>query len=186
MPVLTIAELGEKAERSRKTIQRYMVAKFRVSMEDAEDLVSEAILRVVKSEKKNPGRFRGDAAVKTYLTKAAVNVKLERLRRKSHPTEELDANPTIALKARTPAHQYSDFAQSETTAILDAAIKKLSRKQSDVIHHVRNDATLEEIVQLTGRSMPAVKADKLRATRRLQELCAHPPATSPAPLHPGL
>src|SRR5262249_46933519 len=65
--------------------------------EDAEDAVQETFLRALRAL----SSFRGDAAVRSWLYRIAVNVCLDR-KRSHHPTEPWDDEETAGASHRSP------------------------------------------------------------------------------------
>ena len=126
--------------------------------EDAEDAVQETFYRALQAL----SRFRRDAQLKTWLTRIAINVCLERQRR-SRPVESLDAEPIeIADSGASP----------ETLAVdrvyLAEALGRLRpRQRATLILKEVDGWKVSEIAEATGWSQPRVKVELYRTRRAL-------------------
>jgi RNA polymerase sigma-70 factor (ECF subfamily) len=130
---------------------------------DVEDLLQETFAAAIVAFP----RFRGEAAVKTWLHRIAVNVAHKFLRRPRHRREQLvegaaedtadgAAAPDAALAARRTADRLYHHLDH-----LDAD------KRIALVLHVVEDLSIAEIAALTGASRAATKSRIFWARRAL-------------------
>jgi RNA polymerase sigma-70 factor (ECF subfamily) len=92
---------------------------------DAEDAVQEAFLRALRAlAGRGAANFRGDAAVKTWLHRIAVNVALE-MRRKRRPAVAFDDLPLGGEEVAAPARHASPEDAAVERALLRSAFAAL-------------------------------------------------------------
>jgi RNA polymerase sigma-70 factor (ECF subfamily) len=118
---------------------------------------------------RNLHRFRGDAAVFTWLYRIAVNEGLARLRRKRLPTTDID-------KAQAPAAEHSppqphDAAESgELEAFLADRIRALEPEyRAPLVLRDVVGLTNQEVADILELSLPATKSRIHRARMRIRE-----------------
>jgi RNA polymerase sigma-70 factor (ECF subfamily) len=171
-------------ERYRRTV--YQVCfRFVGNHEDASDLAQEAFIRAYRAL----GKFKGDAALGTWLYRIAVNVSLNRLALKRPPHESLDAGPDRRTEeGRTAASERriledtsgerpdEPVMRAERAAIVKAAIARLPAKQrATLILRVYHELPHEEIAHMLGSSVGAVKANFFHALQNLKRLLSGGP-----------
>lgn len=147
--------------------------------QDAEDIAQQVFIRVWQSAE----RYEIRSKFTTWLYTIARNlIHNESRRRRRHPARSLDAQredgstPEIAEPAdhRNRGPQ-ADLLEAELVAAVDAAIAKLPENQRTAILLWRfQQMPYEEIAQVLGQSVPAVKSLLFRARTFLkQELKAY-------------
>jgi RNA polymerase sigma-70 factor (ECF subfamily) len=171
-------------ERHRRAV--YQVCfRFVGNHEDASDLAQDAFIRAYRAL----GKFKGDAALGTWLYRIAVNVSLNRLALKRPPHESLDAGADArAEESRAGAIEsrvLEDIAgerpdepviRAERAAIVKAAIARLPAKQrATLILRVYHDLPHEDIARVLGSSVGAVKANFFHALQNLKRLMSGGP-----------
>jgi RNA polymerase sigma-70 factor (ECF subfamily) len=132
--------------------------------EDATDLAQEVFLRAYRAL----GRFKGDASVGTWLYRIAVNLCLNKVSSRAPRTESIDERHAL------PAHEpdaVSQLMRAERAGQVRAAIAKLPRKQrATLILRVYRELSHQEIAQVLGNSVGAVKANFFHALSNLRRL----------------
>lgn len=171
-------------ERYRRSV--YQVCfRFVGNHEDASDLAQDAFIRAYRAL----GKFKGDAALGTWLYRIAVNVSLNRLALKRPPHESIDAGPdpraaegsAAAIERRVledTAGERPDepVMRAERAAIVKAAIARLPTKQrATLILRVYHELPHEEIAKMLGSSVGAVKANFFHALQNLKRLLSGGP-----------
>lgn len=132
--------------------------------EDASDLSQEAFLRAHRGM----ARFRGQAALSTWLFRIAVNVCLSRVSAKKPPTEEIEPDRHVDHRSPNPADL---FGRQERAAVVKRAIAKLPPKQrATLILRAYHELPHHEIAEILGNSVGAVKANYFHALRNLKRL----------------
>ncbi len=147
------------------------VAKMLGDDSDAEDIAQQVFIRIWKSA----GRYEPTAKFTTWLFKITRNLVFNELRRrKRHPTRSLDATteddrPQQApdLRTKTPDTALLD---DEMQAAIQTAIDELPETQRmAVILRRYDDIPYEDIGEILGLSVPAVKSVLFRARTELRE-----------------
>ncbi len=132
--------------------------------EDAADLTQDVFVRAFKGLP----RFKGDAALGTWLYRVAVNASLNRVAVKRPETEPIDARPRIDTRAHDPLDRVM---RGERAVAVRAAIRKLPRKQqAALVLRTYQELTHEEIAAIVGSSVGAVKANVFHALANLRRL----------------
>jgi RNA polymerase sigma-70 factor (ECF subfamily) len=134
---------------------------------DAEDIAQQVFIRVWHSAE----RYEVRSKFTTWLFTIARNlIHNESRRRRRHPARSLDAQrddatPEIAEPADTRARgPQADLLEAELVAAVDAAIARLPENQRAAILLWRfQQMPYEEIAQVLGQSVPAVKSLLFRA-----------------------
>jgi len=171
-------------ERYRRNV--YQVCfRFVGNHEDASDLAQDAFIRAYRAL----GKFKGDAALGTWLYRIAVNVSLNRLALKRPPHESLDAGADPrAEDGRASASEGrlledtsgerpdEPMMRAERAAIVKAAIARLPTKQrATLILRVYHELPHEEIAHMLGSSVGAVKANFFHALKNLKKILGTQP-----------
>jgi len=132
--------------------------------EDASDLAQDVFVRAFKGL----ARFKGDAALATWLYRVAVNACLNRVAVQKPKTAELDAAMHIDARAMSPLE---GVLQSERAEVVRAAIAKLPPKQrATLMLRVYQECSHEEIATALGSTVGAVKANFFHALGNLRRL----------------
>jgi RNA polymerase sigma-70 factor (ECF subfamily) len=132
--------------------------------EDAADLAQDVFVRAFKGL----SRFKGDAALGTWLYRIAVNVCLKRLASKRPTAEPIDTARRLDDGAAGPMELAE---RAERSRVLRAAIARLPpRQRATVILRVYHDLSHEEIARVLDSSVGAVKANFFHAIGNLKRL----------------
>lgn len=136
--------------------------------EDAADLAQDVFVRAFKGL----SRFKGDAALGTWLYRVGVNVCLNRLAVKRPATESIDDAPRVDARSEDPL---ALIEQAEQSAALRRAIARLPPKQrATVVLRVYQELSHEEIARVLGSTVGAVKANFFHALGNLKRLVSTP------------
>ena len=154
-------------ERYRRPV--YQVCyRFVGNHEDASDLSQDVFLRAYRGLK----NFRGQAALSTWLYRIAVNASLNRVSGKN----PLDAASDEPIDAREFADVRSDspperLLRQERSARVRAAIARLPEKQrAALILRTYHEMSHQEIAEILGSSVGAVKANFFHALANLKKM----------------
>ena len=132
--------------------------------EDASDLAQDVFVRAFKGL----SRFKGDAALATWLYRVAVNACLNRVAVKKPETAELDPSAHIDTRAVNPL---DDVLRAERAEAVRAAIAKLPPKQrATLMLRVYQECSHEEIATALGSTVGAVKANFFHALGNLRRI----------------
>jgi RNA polymerase sigma-70 factor (ECF subfamily) len=132
--------------------------------EDAADLAQDVFVRAFKGLR----RFKGDAALSTWLHRVGVNVCLSRVtarRRATAPIEE-----ATAIDDRSES-SFDRVVRRERADALRRAIATLPPKQrATVMLRIYEDLPHEQIARMLGSSVGAVKANFFHAIGKLRRV----------------
>jgi RNA polymerase sigma-70 factor, ECF subfamily len=146
------------------------------SAEEARDLTQETFLKAFQ----NIGRFRGEADLRTWIYRIAINQARNRWRwwrrRRRDATLSLDASPsesghapalTLVESAANPEQQ---TLAHERESVLRAALQRLGRAYREtVILRDIEGFTYEEIAETLGINIGTVKSRLARGRQELRE-----------------
>jgi RNA polymerase sigma-70 factor, ECF subfamily len=150
-------------ERHRRSVYQ-LCYRFVGNHEDASDLSQDVFLRAYRGL----SRFRGGSSLATWLYRIGVNVCLNRVSVKKPITEELDARQHV--DARTES-QVERVLREERGVQVRAAIEKLPPKQrATLVLRIYQELSHEEIAQVLGSSVGAVKANFFHALGNLKKI----------------
>lgn len=150
-------------ERHRRIV--YQVCyRFMGNHEDASDLAQDVFVRAFKGLR----HFKGDSSLGTWLYRVGVNACLNRVSVKRPETEPIDPSQHVDTRAADPLET---IVRGERAAVVRAAIQKLPPKQrATLILRVYQELTHEEIANILGSSVGAVKANFFHALGNLKRL----------------
>jgi RNA polymerase sigma-70 factor (ECF subfamily) len=156
-------------ERHRRSIYQ-LCYRFVGNHEDASDLSQDIFLRAFRGLRS----FRGQSTLSTWLYRIGVNVCLNRvsvkatLDRSERSTTPIDELPVIDDRLDSP----SDLVlRKERAGRVRAAIAQLPRKQrATLILRTYHEMTHQEIADVLGSSVGAVKANFFHALGNLKKL----------------
>lgn len=144
---------------------------------DAEDLSQEVFIKVHAGL----DSFRGDAGMKTWIYRIAVNTYLNKRRKKAVTFMNLQDDIEQTIQARAGSHGVANVfrdtdAAVESNAIkafVDKALKHLSRKEhmAFVLRHY-NDLSVREVADAMQVAEGTVKSLLFRAVQKLRKQLA--------------
>jgi RNA polymerase sigma-70 factor (ECF subfamily) len=150
-------------ERHRRQVYA-LCYRFVGNHEDASDLAQDVFVRAFRGLR----GFKSRASLGTWLYRIAVNVSLNRVSVKAPVTETIDKREHRDLDAELPD---SALLRAERSAEVRAAVAKLPRKQrATLILRVYHDLSHQEIADVLGSSVGAVKANFFHAMGNLKKL----------------
>jgi RNA polymerase sigma-70 factor (ECF subfamily) len=186
LPVVTLADLDDSAlvakaaagardafdvivERHRRAV--YQVCyRFVNNHEDASDLAQDAFVRAWKGLR----NFKGQSALSTWLYRIAVNVSLNRVSAKAPATEPIDSIDRFE-DARAEGAQHA-MLREERAAVVRRAIASLPEKQrATLILRTYHEMSHQEIADVLGSSVGAVKANFFHALNNLKKILGTQP-----------
>ena len=132
--------------------------------EDASDLAQDVFVRAYKAL----GGFKGQSAIATWLYRIGVNVCLNRKALKTLPVD-----PMPELEPADPKGEGADAAvlRAERAREVRAAIARLPTKQrATLILRTYQDLPHDQIAEILGSSVGAVKANFFHALANLKKL----------------
>lgn len=155
-------------ERHRRTV--YQVCyRFVNNHEDASDLAQEAFLRAWKGLR----NFKGQAALSTWLYRIAVNVCLNRVSVKTPDTEPLATDRFVDTRTEDAR---AGLLRQERAAAVRRAIAALPDKQrATLILRTYHELSHQEIAEILGSSVGAVKANFFHALANLKKILGSEP-----------
>jgi RNA polymerase sigma-70 factor (ECF subfamily) len=150
-------------ERHRRTVYQ-LCYRFVGNHEDASDLSQDVFLRAYRGLRS----FRGHSSLATWLYRIGVNVCLNRVSVKTPPTESIDDRPHIDSRSESASDR---LLRDERAARVRAAIAELPRKQrATLILRTYHEMSHQEIAEVLGSSVGAVKANFFHALGNLKKL----------------
>jgi len=150
-------------ERHRRSV--YLLCyRFVGNHEDASDLSQDVFLRAYRGLRS----FRGRSSLGTWLYRIGVNVCLNRVSVKTPPSERIDDRQYIDTSGESPSER---MLKEERAERVRAAISELPRKQrATLILRMYHDMSHQEISDVLGSSVGAVKANFFHALGNLKKL----------------
>lgn len=155
-------------ERHRRSVYQ-LCYRFVSNHEDASDLAQEVFLRAYRGLK----NFKGDASLATWLYRIGVNASLNRVTGRPPAAEPLEAAGPIVDREPDPARQLLEHERSKRVR---AAIARLPKKQrATLILRVYHDLPHQQIAEIVGSSVGAVKANFFHALQNLKRILSQDP-----------
>jgi RNA polymerase sigma-70 factor (ECF subfamily) len=155
-------------ERHRRSVYQ-LCCRFVGNHEDASDLSQDVFLRAYRGLRS----FRGQSSLATWLYRIGVNVCLNRvsakapLERMTKMTESIQERQYIDTRSESPSER---LLKEESAARVRAAIAELPRKQrATLILRVYHEMSHQEIAEVLGSSVGAVKANFFHALGNLKK-----------------
>ena len=150
-------------ERHRRAI--YLLCyRFVSNHEDASDLSQDVFLRAYRGLR----NFRGQSSLGTWLHRIGVNVCLTRVSAKTPPSETIGEQQHVDTRSESPSEL---VLKAERALRVRAAIAQLPRKQrATLILRTYHEKSHQEIADILGSSVGAVKANFFHALRNLKRL----------------
>ena len=155
-------------ERHRRAVYQ-LCYRFVSNHEDASDLSQDVFLRAYRGLRS----FRGQSTLATWLYRIGVNVCLNRVGAKTtlgKLTEPIEEKQFVDVRAESPSDL---LLKDERAARVRAAIAQLPRKQrATLILRTYHEMSHQEIADVLGSSVGAVKANFFHALGNLKKLLA--------------
>jgi RNA polymerase sigma-70 factor (ECF subfamily) len=149
-------------ERHRRPIYQ-LCYRFAGNHEDASDLSQDVFVRAFRGLKS----FRRQSSLGTWLYRIGVNVCLSRVNTKRPATEQLEERQHVDTASDSPADR---LLKMERAACVRAAIARLPRKQrATLILRIYHDMSHQQIAEVLGSSVGAVKANFFHALANLKK-----------------
>jgi RNA polymerase sigma-70 factor, ECF subfamily len=153
-------------ERHRRSIYQ-LCYRYVGNHEDASDLAQETFLRAFRGLK----NFRGQSSIATWLYRIAVNVCLNRVGTKApldQARDSIDDHHFVDTHSDSPAER---ILKQERDSRVRAAIARLPAKQrATLILRTYHEMSHQEIADVLGSSVGAVKANFFHALGNLKKL----------------
>ncbi|HTZ18726.1 MAG TPA: RNA polymerase sigma factor [Dissulfurispiraceae bacterium] len=155
---------GELVRRYKQKIFR-LASRFARGSDELDDICQEAFIKAYQ----NLGKFRGDAPFEHWMTKIAVNVCYDMLRRQSRKRDNVPWDSVAFSVGDPPA---SDTPSGEEAwEILSQAMNRLRPKERLVITLLHlEEKSVRETATLTGWSEANVKVRAFRARKELRRI----------------
>ena len=155
-------------ERHRRTV--YQVCyRFVNNHEDASDLSQEAFVRAWRGLK----NFKGQAALSTWLYRIAVNACLNKVSARKVDSEPIESDHFEDTRLEHPTET---IVRGERAAAVRKAIAALPEKQrATLILRTYHDMSHQEIADVLGSSVGAVKANFFHALGNLKKILGSEP-----------
>ncbi|MEQ1870643.1 MAG: sigma-70 family RNA polymerase sigma factor [Vicinamibacterales bacterium] len=152
-------------ERHRRQVYQ-LCYRFVNNHEDASDLSQDTFVRAYRGLK----NFKGQSSLGTWLYRIGVNVCLNRMSVKEPFKEPIEDRPDLADGRESASER---LLRDERALQVRAAIARLPTKQRTVLV-LRMDQELshQEIAQILGSSVGAVKANVFHAIQNLKKILA--------------
>ena len=156
-------------ERHRRAI--YQVCfRFVNNHEDASDLAQDAFVRAWKGLK----NFKGQAALATWLYRIAVNVCLNRVSLKLPPSEPIESTEYFEDR-RIEGAQHAMIRQERAAAVRKAIAALPEKQRATLILRAYHEMSHQEIADVLGSSVGAVKANFFHALNNLKKILGTEP-----------
>jgi RNA polymerase sigma-70 factor, ECF subfamily len=173
--LVTRAAAGEReafdviVERHRRTV--YQVCyRFVNNHEDASDLAQDVFVRAWKGLR----NFKGQAALSTWLYRIAVNTCLNRVSAKTPITEPIESPDRFEDNSLESAPHA--MLREERAVVVRKAIASLPAKQRvTLILRTYQDLSHQQIAEVLGSSVGAVKANFFHALGNLKKILGSEP-----------
>ena len=150
-------------ERHRRSIYQ-LCYRFVGNHEDASDLSQDVFLRAYRGL----NRFRGQSSIATWLYRIGVNVCLNRVSAKKPHMESIEERQHIDSRGESASES---VLRAERAVRVRAAVAELPRKQRAVlVLRVYHELSHQEIAEIVGTTVGAVKANVFHALQNLKKL----------------
>jgi RNA polymerase sigma-70 factor (ECF subfamily) len=167
---LVDACLGGRREAFDVIVERHqrqvyqLCYRFAGNHEDASDLAQDAFIRAYRGLHS----FKGQAAFSTWLYRIAVNVCLNRVGARAQKWTTLDAADQPDLREERADAR---LLRGERAAAVRAAVARLPKKQrAALILRIYHELPHDQIAEIVGTSVGAVKANFFHALANLKKL----------------
>ncbi len=153
-------------ERHRRQI--YLLCyRFVGNHEDASDLAQDVFVRAFRGLR----TFRGRSSLSTWLYRIGVNLCLNRMGARPPATQPLEERRHVDVAVESPDER---LLKQERAALVRSAIARLPRKQrATLILRLYHDMPHQQIAEVLGSSVGAVKANFFHALANLKRQLEH-------------
>jgi len=156
-------------ERHRRTV--YQVCyRFVNNHEDASDLAQDAFVRAWRGLK----NFKGQSALSTWLYRIAVNVCLNRVSAKTPVTEAM-ASTDHFEDVRIEGAPHAMIREERAVAVRRAIASLPKKQRATLILRTYHDMSHQQIADVLGSSVGAVKANFFHALVNLKKILGSEP-----------
>ena len=173
--LVTAAAAGDReafdviVERHRRSV--YQVCfRFVHNHEDASDLAQDAFVRAWKGMK----TFKGQSALSTWLYRIAVNVCLNRVSVKTPVSEPIESTEQFA-DVRIEGAQHAMIRAERAVAVRKAIANLPDKQRATLILRTYHDMSHQQIADVLGSSVGAVKANFFHALANLKKILGSEP-----------
>lgn len=144
----------------------WLVRKFVLDHDDADDLTQEVFLKLYKSI----GDFRGDSALYTYIYKIAVNFSLNHIKKnKVLSTYKKDLDSEVYKIKSNELNSDELYDNNITSKMIRNAIDSLPEQQRAVFTlRFYEELPYEEIATILGTTVGGLKANYFHAFKKIQ------------------
>lgn len=150
-------------ERHRRQVYQ-LCYRFVGNHEDASDLSQDVFLRAYRGLR----NFKGNSSLGTWLYRIAVNVCLNRVSAKTPTSEPIETRQHIDHRTESASDR---VLRDERAVQVRAAVARLPRKQrAALVLRMYRDLSHQEIADVLGSSVGAVKANVFHALQNLKKL----------------
>ena len=156
-------------ERHRRAV--YQVCyRFVNNHEDASDLAQDAFVRAWRGLK----NFKGQSALSTWLYRIAVNVCLNRVSAKTPVTETIDSTDRFE-DVRIEGAPHAMMREERAVAVRKAIAELPKKQRATLILRTYHDMSHQQIADVLGSSVGAVKANFFHALVNLKKILGSEP-----------
>ena len=156
-------------ERHRRSV--YQVCyRFVNNHEDASDLAQDAFVRAWKGVK----NFKGQSSFSTWLYRIAVNVCLNRVAMKRPITEPIESTEHFE-DARLETVPHAMIREERAVAVRRAIANLPDKQRATLILRTYHDMSHQQIADVLGSSVGAVKANFFHALNNLKKILGTEP-----------
>jgi RNA polymerase sigma-70 factor, ECF subfamily len=132
--------------------------------EDASDLAQDTFVRAWRGIK----NFKGESALSTWLHRIAVNVCLNRVSAKTMATEPIDSTEQVA-DVRIEGAPHAMIREERAVAVRKAIAELPKKQRATLILRAYHDMSHQQIADVLGSSVGAVKANFFHALANLKK-----------------
>ena len=132
--------------------------------EDASDLAQDAFVRAWRGIR----NFKGESALSTWLYRIAVNVCLNRVSARTVATEPIESTDHVA-DARIEGAQHAMIREERAVAVRKAIAELPKKQRATLILRAYHDMSHQQIADVLGSSVGAVKANCFHALANLKK-----------------
>ncbi|MFO7615369.1 MAG: sigma-70 family RNA polymerase sigma factor [Bacteroidales bacterium] len=142
----------------------WLIRRMVIDHEDADDLTQETFVKIWN----NLDRFRGESALFTWIYRIATNEALAHLRKKRISFRFL--SPDMKSTEAIPDYNDAFYRSDDTMRKFQKAMTELPDKQRLIFHmKYYDDLTYEQISEITGTSVGALKATYHHAVKKIRK-----------------